>query len=401
MIEPLQLGEMGQAHVVPGEYWKQLFERLEATVTGALTVGQLRRWMDEPRPRGLPLELQDLIVLVFAQQTNRGLLHHGGPAPSEIGKLKDDMVLVAQRLPGETEWKRVLEMALKVFGLPNLPQLRTVSSLSRVTAELKQAVQGFKGSANKLVIELDKAASEFGISTVGNVRLQAAREGLSILDLIDGRNGAELVEAVAALALTVPDAALATSIKKSDGVVLALSNRNSALWRKLSGNKEPAARALWERFVEAFSKHEYAIALGPLLKQIETEAVEVLTRPSAATETPQPAPGVEQSKPPVPLPPTVAERQRRLKDRYGKSQLPGDNVPDWIPAERMRQLLTVVEVSTADGGMAELVVTPNMKAFLETGARVTFDLATKKLSVEGLAAPVAVEIDNGNLPTVP
>jgi len=56
---PLELGRMGETHFQLGSEWRGHFLRLlEQSDDSQLTVGQLRRWTESPRPRGLPPEAQ-------------------------------------------------------------------------------------------------------------------------------------------------------------------------------------------------------------------------------------------------------------------------------------------------------------------------------------------------------
>ena len=67
-------------------------------------MGKLRKWTDEPEPMGLPEPIQDLLILAYAEQTNRVFKYHLGPAIAEIGSLDDDMTLEEVALPDEQDW---------------------------------------------------------------------------------------------------------------------------------------------------------------------------------------------------------------------------------------------------------------------------------------------------------
>src|SRR5262249_47492006 len=83
---PLLLDEMGPdaTHFVLGQQWKTHFTRKVAQTGSALTVAQLRRWIDDPRPMGLPKEAANLVILTFAEQTNRTFYEHGGPQEGSL-----------------------------------------------------------------------------------------------------------------------------------------------------------------------------------------------------------------------------------------------------------------------------------------------------------------------------
>jgi hypothetical protein len=80
IANPLLLGEMGPdaTHFVLGQHWKNHFTRKAAQSGTALMVGQLRQWLDEPSSMGLPREVANLVILLFAEQTNHTFFQHGG-----------------------------------------------------------------------------------------------------------------------------------------------------------------------------------------------------------------------------------------------------------------------------------------------------------------------------------
>ena len=60
---------------------------------------------------GLPEILQDLIILAYAEQSNRIFKHHGGPANADLGTLADDMTVEEVSLPSESDWQTAGERA--------------------------------------------------------------------------------------------------------------------------------------------------------------------------------------------------------------------------------------------------------------------------------------------------
>jgi hypothetical protein len=89
-------------------------------VRGAV-VGKLRKWTDLPQPMGLPPPVQDLVILTYAEQTNRIFRLHGGPAEVEIGTLKDEMVLEVVALPLEEVWSKACESRAETRLILNAP----------------------------------------------------------------------------------------------------------------------------------------------------------------------------------------------------------------------------------------------------------------------------------------
>src|SRR5262249_55602440 len=65
VANPLRLGEMHEDAFIVGRHWPDHFLRQASETGEAISVAKMRRWMEEPRPAGLPRELQNLVILVF------------------------------------------------------------------------------------------------------------------------------------------------------------------------------------------------------------------------------------------------------------------------------------------------------------------------------------------------
>ena len=106
---PLELGTQHEEPFVLGTRWKDHFDRAIAAAQqegqAQITVGDLRRWTDQPEPLGLPRDLQSLVILVYAAQSGRVFRQHGGPVEPSLDKLDDDFELVSPQLPSEEAWK--------------------------------------------------------------------------------------------------------------------------------------------------------------------------------------------------------------------------------------------------------------------------------------------------------
>ncbi|MBF0128348.1 MAG: phage resistance protein, partial [Magnetococcales bacterium] len=118
IANPLKLGEMHETHFVLGNHWKTHFERKIAGHSGPASVAHLRQWTDDPKPMGLPAVAQNLLILLFAQQTNRVFMQHGGVIQPTLESLPDESTLHLQELPSQSDWELARERAAAIFGLP-------------------------------------------------------------------------------------------------------------------------------------------------------------------------------------------------------------------------------------------------------------------------------------------
>ena len=103
----LLLGELGldKTHFVLGQHWKSHFSRKAAETGSAMTVGQLRKWMDDPKPMGLPKDAQNLVILIHAAQTSQTLYLHGAPYDATLANVPDACELRKDKLPEPPDWE--------------------------------------------------------------------------------------------------------------------------------------------------------------------------------------------------------------------------------------------------------------------------------------------------------
>src|SRR2546426_4106376 len=106
IANPLRLGEMGYdaTHFVLGQHWKNHFTKKAAETGRTIDVSQLRTWIDEPKPMGLPREAENVVILLFAEQTNRSFFLHSAPCDATVTNLPDRLELREQKLPHPAQW---------------------------------------------------------------------------------------------------------------------------------------------------------------------------------------------------------------------------------------------------------------------------------------------------------
>jgi len=94
ICNPLDLGQMSETHFVLGSYWKNYFNRLHsASDQPHPSVADLRQYMDQPEERGLPHEIQNLLILVYVDQTNRSFVKYGSNYTPALDDLPNELDL--------------------------------------------------------------------------------------------------------------------------------------------------------------------------------------------------------------------------------------------------------------------------------------------------------------------
>lgn len=306
---PLGLGEMGDTHFALSRRW---YEHLNREVEGEVTVAKLRAALDRPRPRGLPAHVENLVILLYADQCNRSFYLHGGPYPPRLDDLPDELELREQPLPGEEVWSEACARAARLFGLTVSP-LRNASNVSELAGQLAARAGELLEACRGLEERLDGLARDFAIEAGGAARLRTARAAHALLRALAGAEGAGAIEALASGELAGSPEALATSLRKAPEVLAAVENTRWQLFEALGAladERAEAGRGIVGSLHEALAADEYAIALAGRLDELEGQAVRLL----AALPGAGPGPGREPGPRPDPGGPGVevlASAERR------------------------------------------------------------------------------------------
>jgi hypothetical protein len=159
VVNPCQLGQMGETHLLIEPHWQSRFSQSHARDGGgAITVAKLRQWIDTPAPMGLPIELQNLIILAFAASTNRRFTMRGGPYEPTIDSLPDELELKEQALPNTADWETALLRASSLFGL-TLGQTLNAANVGKLVDEVRQKAADKKEAVARLVSQVrDRSA---------------------------------------------------------------------------------------------------------------------------------------------------------------------------------------------------------------------------------------------------
>lgn len=294
IANPLRLGEMHETHFLLGQQWKNHFLRKEAEHGGPMTVAKLRVWVDEPKPMGLPRELQNLVIMSFAAHTNRTFFLHGGPFKAILDSLPDDLELREQALPRQEDWDVAVKRAASIFGIAASP-LMNAANAAKLAADVKAAAAQAKPACDELVEGIRKLLPTLADGGAETTRYKTARAVKGLVDAATKAGSDDVARAVAGAEVFSSEAAMGTSLKKASEVSTALSQINWVLFEavgKLDDNRAEAARAILRDLREAFQKDEYAVAFRPTLTEVEDRAVRLLADvPKPPPPGPGPGPG--------------------------------------------------------------------------------------------------------------
>jgi hypothetical protein len=293
---PLKLGVLGEDrdNFVLGDHWVTHFTQWIAREKPAdLTVGKLRNWIDEPQRMGLPIELANLVTLLFARQTNRGFTRHGGPHAVEVGSLGSvpgDLILRAETLPSADAWQKATAFMQAALGITPA-ETASVRTVERAVKDAKAVATRHAASLKDYDARLAEALVRAGIDPRSSRRMQSVAGGRRLVEAVTDGLGASLVETIAGIDLPTGPQAVGTAIVQSARLAAATTAINWPLFDAVQGIAGPLggdAAGIVGRLRTALDADEHAAPLRDAVDSFNRDAAAVLAR----ALPPQPPPGV-------------------------------------------------------------------------------------------------------------
>jgi hypothetical protein len=290
---------------VLGQHWRTHFTRKAAETGAAIDVKQLRKWIDEPKPMGLPKEVQNLVIMSYAHQTNHSFFIHGGPfEPSSLSDLPDACELREQSLPPEDLWERALDRAGAIFGASVSP-LRNVANVGSLSSQVKKTASDNRLSCQSYCQKLNERSDAFGIVHGESDRLRTALATMVLVQQCHQAADDGLIGALDSAEVATSESAMGECLKKAGVLLGVLESTNWEIFEaigKFLGAKKSQADSIRSSVVEALRRDEHVQSLGPALKDAQSRALQLLTELTPTppvTQPPSPTP------PPVPTPPPL------------------------------------------------------------------------------------------------
>ncbi len=319
IVNPLQLGEMGYdaTHFVLGQHWKNHLTKKSSAAGGAITVGQLRGWIDEPRPMGLPREVQNLLILTFADQTNRSFFLHGGPYGASLTDVPEDCELREQRLPTQAAWDIAVHRAGSIFGIAASPLLNALN-VQKLGADLSTAAREREGNCQVYAQKLSARLKQAGIALGESDRLNTAEATASLLATLQAAAPDAMTEALAEAVVATSEEAMGGCFSKASALRGTLEAANWDIVQgmsKLTDERRDEARRVVQLVEEALKSDEHAIPLGARIEEAQSIATRLLLK-----TTPPPQPPVIPVTPPPPSP-SPKPTGKRIVEQDGKENV--------------------------------------------------------------------------------
>lgn len=280
---PLGLGAMGDAHFVLQRQWEQHFAKCQARDgVSPLTVERVRRWIDQPKPMGLPREAENLVMLTWALQTDRSFHLFGGSSPVEgtVDRLQDEYEVRTQTLPDEDTWRAGSRRAAELFGITAPPHLsaQSVAVLSKHVSERHQAL---RNGVVQYGQQLDAALSRIGLELGTSDRRATAQAARDLVTALEGQNAEGIIRALAAARVPTTVTAVGEALAQGDALARALSQVQWALVKSVGELPRDSfgARvdALLDGLREALRNDEHVRPLVAAVERFNTDGLNLVT----------------------------------------------------------------------------------------------------------------------------
>ncbi|MCX6619569.1 MAG: hypothetical protein NTY38_00525 [Acidobacteria bacterium] len=256
--------------------------------------------MDEPKRMGLPRDLHDLVVLIYAAQSNRSFRDAFGPADPAIGRLRDDWKLEAQELPPQEAWDGARECAARLFGC-TASALCSATNLDRLAADVQREAESRRARVHQLFDGLRRIVSAEAD------RLKTASACVRLLDKLESKlKPIEVVKRVHGAEIATSLAAMERAMTSASAVVTAIEHTNWALFEGLKSL--PAGAHILARLNEGLTKDEYVFPLADRLRECSGDAARLLLERVPATPPTAPEP----------VEPSLPETRARVKRTISK-----------------------------------------------------------------------------------
>ena len=195
--DPLGITETGDVATLLNERpFKEIEQLRQQAGTDTPTVGRLRGWLDPQRTRGLPAEVQDVLIRLYTSWSGRTFRRDGrGYTLPRPGQLPDDVELLHPELPTQAEWTEALHRAGELFGVAIGGRSLGASNLAAFADRVKEKLSE-AGDAVDLLAALEPKIRDWA-EQEDAPRVVTARASAALVQQLPRVDGAALVRHLA------------------------------------------------------------------------------------------------------------------------------------------------------------------------------------------------------------
>lgn len=329
LANPLKIGDMPRdgTHFVIGQHWVNHFAQKRGQDSGPLTVEKLRRWIDEPQRMGLPSDLQNLVILVYASQTGMSFRIHGGPVDGTPARLDDAWELYQETPPDPQQWITAVQRAASIFGVAS-SQLGTAANAVELGTKVKAVAQPAVQSVRRYSQLLRQRLASVGVAEATADRLKTADATVTLLDQVGVAQPRDVVTTLASAAVPTTEQALGDCVKTAGAWCSNLEDRVWTLVNQVqqgAADLQQRATPILDDLRKSLKNEHHTIAtpLKDVLDSAYDRLMGVLFPPRPPEPPQPPEPPRPPIDPPVTPPPAVP---------------PAGSVENLAPDDAMRQI---------------------------------------------------------------
>jgi hypothetical protein len=240
------------------------------------TVGLLRKAIDSPSPMGLTAQLENLIILSWAQSTNHTFRLYGGPVAPTVDRLDDSWEVVPQALPPQEVWDRAHGRLATIFGITLPTKQLSGFTVERAGIDLRKMVDAHRVEVDALVEEVILVGSSMGIDEESFPRLATALAAQVLLaNLAAAPDDLRRVDVLADAEIPTSELALGKSIVSAQTIANELRAAQFSIIE--AATVRPDGAHLRSDLVEALRADELVTGLVPVLHRVQAEAIALFT----------------------------------------------------------------------------------------------------------------------------
>lgn len=232
-----------------------------------------------PKPMGLPKEVQNLVILAYAEQTSRTFYRQAIPVDVTIKDLPNECELRDQKLPNEAQWQRAVQLTDRIFKF-NLSSLLKPSNVTDLETKVKDKAIAALPACQQYAQSLRDRLNQLNLAMASD-RLKTALATLTLLEQMAAKSG-DIVSILATAEIATTESAMADCLAKAATLHSALESESWDIFESigtLSDERQAKAAAIHQSIQAALLSDEHVLPLSTELKTARSKAVRLLTQP--------------------------------------------------------------------------------------------------------------------------
>ena len=294
VIQPLQLGQVGEAHFTLDRHWRDHFHRLHAANPGPQTVARLREWLDTPERMALDDQVANLVISAYALDADLVLSLDGATLAPTVERLDPRVELRSATVPPKEVYATAADRAPRVFGVPASPVV-SAANVAALARDVRAEATRVRHDVDRLAALLPTFADHFGVAA-DTPRRRTADAARTLVDgVTEAGDDNTVVEYLARVDPPTTAEALGTSIKRAGEVADAIEQTNVQLLDvafALGPPWDSEADVIRRRLRDAIADDQFATDLVSALTSVVRDATALVakaTKPAAPAATASPA----------------------------------------------------------------------------------------------------------------